>query len=333
MIFNSKKITLGILTACILLLVFSSPVLGMANPEDYTYTVSDGSATITGYTGTATWIYIPPILGSYFVEAIDAEALSNMGFWEVSIPASVTSIGENAFAGNPEGLTIFGEPGSAAEAYAVANDHRYENKSWTAEKTASHDSVTLDIGESATITYTIVSTLHSIVDTTSTYDSSLIWDGVVYSWWDASADEGLVTMSIDGFEIQRPSSSIERLSRGNNESRTDSYELTITNVDAEAGKTFSLGNYAFVFNSDGFPYDWTANLVAVTTPGGDVPVETPVPEEGIVEEEEAVDDEAEEEAADEEEDEELPQTGIPVNYGLGLLLLAGGAITIIRSRK
>ena len=43
--------------------------------------------------------------------------------------------------------------------------------------------------------------------------------------------------------------------------------------------------------------------------------------------EEVVDDE------DDEDDEELPQTGAPVSYGLALLLLAGGALTIIKNRR
>ena len=331
-IFKAKKMTFVIITVCILLLAFTSPLLGMAaKPADYTYRIDSGSAVITGYTGTKTHIDIPPILGGYYVESIESEALSNLGLYRAKIPASVTSIGENAFAGNEAGLIIVGEPGSAAEAYALENDHQFRSKGWTVEKTADHDAVTLNPGESATILYTIVSTHHADSFNTFTYDNFLIWDGVEYYWGDALVNEGQVTMSIAGFEIQRPSSSLS-LSSGR-ESRTDSYQLTITNVNAEAGKTFSLGNYAFVFYEG--PIDWTANLIAVTTPGGEVPEETPDPDEEIVEEEEAVDDdEGEEEAVDDDDDDdELPQTGVPANYGLGLLLLAGGALTLMKNRR
>ena len=55
------------------------------------------------------------------LEAIGKNAFANTGLTAVTIPASVTQIGEKAFAGC-KGLIITCERGSAAEAYAIAND-------------------------------------------------------------------------------------------------------------------------------------------------------------------------------------------------------------------
>jgi hypothetical protein len=65
---------------------------------DYTYTVSGGKATITGYTGAGGAVSIPATLGGYPVVAIAANAFYfNSTLTSVIIPDSVTSIGMYAF--------------------------------------------------------------------------------------------------------------------------------------------------------------------------------------------------------------------------------------------
>ena len=67
---------------------------------DYTYTVADGVATITKYTGSATTLTIPETLGGYAVQKISGYAfLDNLKIQRIRIPDSVTWIGEYAFAG------------------------------------------------------------------------------------------------------------------------------------------------------------------------------------------------------------------------------------------
>ena len=72
---------------------------------DYTYSVSGGNATITGYTGPGGAITIPATLGTFPVVAIGDYAFSeNTTLTSVTIPNSVTSIGDAAF-GFCTGLT------------------------------------------------------------------------------------------------------------------------------------------------------------------------------------------------------------------------------------
>ena len=66
---------------------------------DYTYSVSGGNATITGYTGPGGAITIPATLGTFPVVAIGDYAFSeNTTLTSVTIGNSVTSIGNYAFA-------------------------------------------------------------------------------------------------------------------------------------------------------------------------------------------------------------------------------------------
>ncbi len=72
---------------------------------DYTYTVTDGKATITGYTGSGGVIVIPSTLGGYPTDAIANSAFASAAghlVTEATIPSSLTSFGLGVF----EGCTI-----------------------------------------------------------------------------------------------------------------------------------------------------------------------------------------------------------------------------------
>jgi hypothetical protein len=69
---------------------------------DYTYTVTDGEAQITGYTGAGGDIIIPGALAGYPVTSIGDQAFFGCtGLTSISIPQGVTSIGNWAFGGCP----------------------------------------------------------------------------------------------------------------------------------------------------------------------------------------------------------------------------------------
>ncbi|MGN1047018.1 MAG: leucine-rich repeat domain-containing protein [Eubacteriales bacterium] len=89
---------------------------------DFTYTVKDGTAEITSYTGNADSLNIPSELGGYTVTSIGEKAFYKSSLGTVSpaqivIPSSVTSIGRYAFAWCvsltditiPNGVTEIGE--------------------------------------------------------------------------------------------------------------------------------------------------------------------------------------------------------------------------------
>lgn len=108
----------------------------------YDYTISDGAATITGYSGNKKNVHIPELLGGCPVVAIGGSAFSgDESIRNIVIPETVTEIGDNAFNGcvNLESikiprpvqsigngafsgcsnLTIIGKKDSYAQAYAV----------------------------------------------------------------------------------------------------------------------------------------------------------------------------------------------------------------------
>jgi len=76
-----------------------SLINSVINPiSEYTYTVFDGKATITGYTGSAEVLNIPSVIDQYPVVAIGALAFWNNDFIKrVVIPSSVTLIDRAAF--------------------------------------------------------------------------------------------------------------------------------------------------------------------------------------------------------------------------------------------
>ena len=121
--------THGLMTVVLLLamLVVGCSVLSVTADEvdadtygDYTYTASDGKATITGYSGSGGNITTPSNIDGYNVTAIGERAFSNCtGLKEITIPSSVTTIDDFAFY-NCTGLeTVTFENGSKLTSIGV----------------------------------------------------------------------------------------------------------------------------------------------------------------------------------------------------------------------
>lgn len=109
---TTKRMALFLLSAVIILIAMLStgmiPKIAFAETDTDTgldYTVSDGKATITGYTmpdGFEGNLVIPSTLGGATVTSIGKEAFQYCGAWggsidSITIPGGVTSIGEAAF--------------------------------------------------------------------------------------------------------------------------------------------------------------------------------------------------------------------------------------------
>lgn len=98
-------------------------------------------------------IYIPD-----GVETIEDRAFENCkDLTDVTISSSVTSIGENVFAGCSKDLIIKGEKGSQAEKYATNNNIKFQNITLPESIKLSKSSVQLDLNgtDEEKITYTI----------------------------------------------------------------------------------------------------------------------------------------------------------------------------------
>ncbi len=65
----------------------------------FTYTVTDGNATLTGYTGSETSIVVPTSIDGYTVTAIGDSAFRDSKIKSIALPNSVESIGWFAFDG------------------------------------------------------------------------------------------------------------------------------------------------------------------------------------------------------------------------------------------
>lgn len=94
------KILKGIITIMSLCaVVLFMGTTAKAAEEDYEYTVENGEACITVYSGTDTDVVIPAELGGYPVTSIgDYAFYACMDILSISVPATVTSLGEYAFA-------------------------------------------------------------------------------------------------------------------------------------------------------------------------------------------------------------------------------------------
>jgi len=116
-----KKLTSMLVALAVMLIaaVLFLPTEARAATEGYyTYTVSNGEATITSCSDTQGGdIEIPSTLGGYPVTSIGDGAFSDMGIGAVEIPDGVTSIGGGAFAENhnllivniPDSVTSIGD--------------------------------------------------------------------------------------------------------------------------------------------------------------------------------------------------------------------------------
>ncbi|MCI6729337.1 MAG: leucine-rich repeat domain-containing protein, partial [Clostridiales bacterium] len=87
-----------VLTLVLGLTLATAPSASAETSGDWTYTVSGGVATVTGYTGSTARISIPGSFGSYTVTAVGANAFKgNTTIQSVSFPSTLLSIGDNAF--------------------------------------------------------------------------------------------------------------------------------------------------------------------------------------------------------------------------------------------
>ena len=87
----------------------------------YTYTVADGVATITKYTGSATTLTIPETLGGYVVNKIGRHAFARCAnLSKVLIPTSVKNFEDNIFL-DTNRVTIYCDYNSYATLYAISN--------------------------------------------------------------------------------------------------------------------------------------------------------------------------------------------------------------------
>jgi hypothetical protein len=103
---NSGKrfsvIAIGTISCMLLLLcvlcIFGTHTVSAEQAGDYSYSVDDNQATITGYTGAGGAVSIPSTLGGHATVAIGDRAFASSSVTSVTIPASVKSIGNYAFA-------------------------------------------------------------------------------------------------------------------------------------------------------------------------------------------------------------------------------------------
>jgi BspA type Leucine rich repeat region (6 copies) len=79
-----------------LMLLLALPVTARAQ---FNFTTNSGALTITGYTGPGGAVTIPATTNGYPITSIGAQAFSGTGLTSVTIPDSVTSIGQEAFYG------------------------------------------------------------------------------------------------------------------------------------------------------------------------------------------------------------------------------------------
>ncbi|MGN1422290.1 MAG: leucine-rich repeat protein [Oscillospiraceae bacterium] len=84
---------------------------------DYSYTLSGGYATVTGYTGTGGNVTVPDTLGGYTVRSIGT--LKNSKITSVTLPETVTTIGSSAFSGQSN-ITAVSLPAGLKEIGSMA---------------------------------------------------------------------------------------------------------------------------------------------------------------------------------------------------------------------
>src|SRR6266702_2905616 len=103
---NSRNLSVRRLACCLRLplpLPVLTAVLVLATPAvaqaQFSYTVTNQTVTITGYTGGNDVVAIPSTINGLPVISIGYQAFYWSGITSVTIPNSVTSIGDYAFSG------------------------------------------------------------------------------------------------------------------------------------------------------------------------------------------------------------------------------------------
>lgn len=93
-----KSTKLSLIAVMLISIIFSINVPALANTNsDYTYTVRNGEATISRYSGTQKDVVIPSELDGYPVVGIGASAFYSKSITSVVIPDTVREIGKAAF--------------------------------------------------------------------------------------------------------------------------------------------------------------------------------------------------------------------------------------------
>ena len=90
--------------------------------SQFLYTLSDGKATITGYTGATTQLAIPSAIDGYSVCAIADNAFSSETLKSITVPSSVTRIGWFAFYACPKLESITVPPSVTSIGYSAFPD-------------------------------------------------------------------------------------------------------------------------------------------------------------------------------------------------------------------
>ena len=90
----SRKSECGMKTSFLVLLLSAIPAAVQAQ---FTFTTNNGAITITKYTGTGGAVTIPDTTNGYPVTDIGDDAFEYSGLTAVTIPGSVTNIGDSAF--------------------------------------------------------------------------------------------------------------------------------------------------------------------------------------------------------------------------------------------
>ena len=152
---------------------------------DFTYTEENGSVTITEYTGSDASIVIPSKINNMNVTAIGPHAFQEKGLKKVTIPNSVTSIGNYAFARCVllEEVIIPNSVTSIGNAAFFGCNHL--------KKVTIPNSVT-SIGDSAFFNCQLLSTIVIPSSVTSIGDSafsSIKADATIYGYPDSYAEE------------------------------------------------------------------------------------------------------------------------------------------------